>query len=94
MQTSIFHVLDVVLPPQTSHTSSTMMHCRAAMASSEVYTKPSTSEATVSSGISAVSVHQTHHERNATEFSSYPVSSHIPVTTKSSEHQTRIFRKI
>lgn len=86
MQASIFHVFDVVLPPQTSYTSSTMMHCRAAMTSSKVYTKPSTSEATVSLGISAVSVRQAHHERKAIEFSSYHISSHITVTTKSSEH--------
>lgn len=85
-QASIFHVFDCVLPPQTSYTSSTMMHCRAGTMSPEVCTKPSTSEVTVSSGISAVSVCQVHHERKATEYSSYHISPHITVTPKSSKH--------
>lgn len=86
MQASIFHIFDCVLPPQTSYTSSTMMHCRAGTMSPEVCTKPSTSEATVSSGISAVCVCQVHRESKATEYSSYHISPHNTVTPKSSKH--------
>lgn len=86
MQASIFHIFDCVLPPQTSYTSSTMMHCRAGTMSPEVCTKPSTSEATVSSGISAVCVCQVHRESKATEYSSYHISPRITVTPKSSKH--------
>lgn len=62
--------------------------------SAEVQAKPSTSEATVSLGIPAVSVCQARDERKAPEFSSCQVSSHVTVTTKSSKQRTRISRKI
>lgn len=43
-------------------------------------TQPSTSEATVSLGVSAVSLCQAHYERKAIEYSSYYINSHITVT--------------